>query len=142
MQITAITYTSADEDAVDIDTADAGRLRAPWPIHSWHREIVERWLAEGNAIAPHVEPPEPVPDQVSRLQLVRELRERPYGPPENGGSMWDAFKAMLAQNPAATEDWELANYIERHHPMTPQIGLAFSLDEAGLDQLFRDAAAR
>lgn len=82
--------------------------------------------------------PGPVPERVSKLQLVRELRDRPFA----GTSMWAAFKAQLAQDPVAQEDWDLANYIERDHPMTPLMGLAFQLDEDGLDQLFRDADNR
>jgi hypothetical protein len=37
--------------------------------------------------------------------------------------------------------WEYGNTVERHHPLVTLIATACALDEPGLDDLFRDAAA-
>lgn len=88
--------------------------------------IRAEWEASASA-------PESVPSEISKLKLVQELRAR---------QLWGPFKAALAQSMTDREDWELANVIERYHPRTEQMGAAFGLDGAGLDDLFRKAAAR
>ncbi len=69
----------------------------------------------------YVAPPPPpvvVPDMVSKLALVKAMRERgPGGQPATGATIWDAVKAAIAAAGGdVEEDWQLANFIPRHDP--------------------------
>lgn len=58
MDIVSITYANAEQTQVIIET-DEGTHSAPWPIQSWHRDLVQEWLDEGGVIGAHTEPPPP-----------------------------------------------------------------------------------
>lgn len=69
----------------------------------------------------YVAPPPPpvvVPDMVSKLALVKAMREMgPDGQPATGATIWDAVKAAIAAAGGdVEEDWQLANFIPRHDP--------------------------
>ena len=132
MQIASIAYADAEESTVGIETAE-GRIIAPWPIRTWHREAVEAWLAEGNAIQPYAAPPEPVPD-ASPLQLYDELDET-HG--------IDLEEQIAALDPKALKRFRLSNAVSRSDPfiahgLQPMLGWT----DAQVDALFRAAAAR
>lgn len=38
-----------------------------------YRRLLAEWEADGNTIAPYVEPPKPVPDEISRRQFFQQL---------------------------------------------------------------------
>lgn len=69
MQINSVTYRNADGTVVTVVLDDGAEFHAPWPIRSWHRAPVEKWLEEpGNAISPYVAPPPPTKRE--RLQAA------------------------------------------------------------------------
>ena len=81
-----------------------------------------------------VEKPAPVPDEVTRLQIMRELRNR---------GLAAAFKkALAAADEDTREDWELAVSVRRDDPMAAAFGRALELGEDGLDDLWRESARR
>lgn len=49
MSIQSITYASAERTALRVVT-DIGVITLPWPCRTWHRELIEAWLAAGNEI--------------------------------------------------------------------------------------------
>lgn len=132
MQINSVTYTDTDGTRVRIETAD-GTLFAPWPIQSWHREVIEKWLAKGNAIQPCVEPPAPVPDEATVLQLYDEM-DQSHG--------IDLEDAVAGRGQKAVKRFRLANTIRRDDPMVTQLQTALGWTDAQRDALFVAAAKR
>lgn len=72
----------------------------------------------------------PVPQVVTKLQLVRHLHET--------GDL-ATLTATLATMPDADREWEAAQEIHRGHEMTALVGAALSKTEAELDTIFREA---
>lgn len=88
-------------------------------------------LWDGEKLVDPPPPPPKVPDRVEKVQLVRVLRE---------AGQWDAVKAALAQADEATrEDWDMAQVIRRADPLADFVATAAQLDDAALDELFRDS---
>lgn len=88
---------------------------------------------DGQTFAPPVPEPDPVPVSVSRLQLVRALRE---------AGLKEAFDMALAGASAdAQEDWSLAVEIRRDDPMVTAFSSVLEVSTAATDDLFRRAAA-
>jgi hypothetical protein len=84
------------------------------------------------------ETPEPVPSSITatqiRLWLVR-----------NGISMAQVSEAIAAiADPQARAEaevlWEYAPYVERTNPLVAAIAAGFNMDDAAIDQAFREAA--
>jgi hypothetical protein len=76
--------------------------------------------------------PDPVPRQVSKLQLIRALRE--------AGTKGN-FKSVLAKADEDTqEDWELAYAIERSSSLIAAFAADLSLTGEQTDAIFRRAA--
>lgn len=73
----------------------------------------------------------PVPDSVTKLQLVRAMRTT---------SIWSAFKSSLKQSSSTVkEDWEYASTIDRGDSLTDAFAVSLSLNPAEMDDLFRTA---
>jgi|GEM_PF-5144690 len=75
--------------------------------------------------------PEPVPQSVTPLQLVRALRQ---------AGLKAAFDAALDANTEAKEDFALAREIERNDPLVASIATALGKSSGEVDDIFRLAA--
>jgi hypothetical protein len=112
-------------------------------------DVPDGWTPpEGTRVVPDNELPagwqmaedtSPVPPSVTarqiRLWLVR-----------SGYSLDTITQAISAIPDAATRDavaveWEYAPYVERSHPWLAPLGQALGLDDANIDQAFRQAAS-
>lgn len=131
MQIVSIRYVDAEQSGVEIETTEQ-RVFAPWPVRSWHREIIDAWLAEGNAVQPYVAPPEPVPD-ATPLQLYDELDQ-------THGIDLEAEIGALSQK--ALRRFRIANNIRRTDQMAAGLQAKLGWSNEQVDNLFRAAAAR
>ena len=132
MQVLEATYADAEHGQVRIKTPE-GDLLAPWPLHTWHREIIDAWLGAGNAIQPYVAPPVPVPTEASVLQLYDEM-DQTHG--------IDLEAAVGGRGPKALTRFRLANIIRRTDPMVTDLQRNLGWTDAQVDALFRAAAAR
>jgi hypothetical protein len=132
MQIVSIRFADADQSGIEIETTEQ-RLFAPWPVRTWHGEVIDAWLTEGNTIAPYVEPPALVPDQATVLQLYDEM-DQTYG--------IDLEAAVGGRGPKALTRFRIANTIKRSDPMVTQLQAALGWSNAQVDALFIAAAAR
>ena len=79
----------------------------------------------------------PVPDQVSARQIRLWLVQ-------HGVSMSTVDDAIASISDQATRDtvrveWEYAPYVERSHPWLVPMAAALGLDDAAVDQAFREA---
>jgi len=74
----------------------------------------------------------PVPETVTKLQLVRAMRD---------ADAWNDTKAWIATLPDdAQEDWSLVNVIPRTDPLVADARDALGWTDAQVDDLFRAAA--
>jgi len=90
------------------------------------------WSYDGSAFIGPEPTPDPVPDEVTKLQLVRALR---------AAGQWQPVKHALAQAGEETrEDWEISQSILRRDPLSDFIAPLIGGNDA-LDALFRSAAA-
>lgn len=79
----------------------------------------------------HTNASPPVPESVTKLQLVRAMRI---------SGIWGTFKSMLKQSPTETkEDWEYVSVLDRDDDLTIAFGTELGLDTAGMDSLFVSA---
>lgn len=108
-----------------------------------------QWLADparrqvladrGFVFEPYTPPPReagpaPVPRTVTKLQLVRALRQ---------AGLWGAVKQAIANSGAETkEDWDLSHTIPRNDPLLMGLASALGKTEAEIDDVFRVAAAK
>jgi hypothetical protein len=81
----------------------------------------------------------PVPDQVSARQIRLWLVQ-------HGVSMSTVDDAIASISDQATRDtvrveWEYAPYVERSHPWLVPMAAALGLDDAAVDQAFREASS-
>jgi hypothetical protein len=132
MQITSITYADAEQSVVLVALDDGQQMTVPWRPSTWHREIIDAWLAEGNEIAPYVAPPEPVPD-ASPLQLYDELDE-------THGVDLEAEIGALSQK--ALRRFRISNTIRRTDQFAAGLQAKLGWTDEQVDALFRAAAAR
>ena len=132
LQIVSIRYADAEQTGIEIETTER-RAFSPWPVRTWHREVIQAWLDEGNAIEPYAAPPEPVPDQATVLQLYDEM-DQTYG--------IDLEAAVGGRGPKALTRFRIANSIKRSDPMVAQLQTALGWSDAQVDALFIAAAAR
>lgn len=94
------------------------------------------WLAEGGEPEPYLPPQPAVPQSVSKRQAKQALLL--------AGKL-DAVEALIEQMPdlegrMARIEWADSQVVERHRPLTLQLGAAIGLSEAEIDQLFITAA--
>jgi hypothetical protein len=126
--IAGLIGTLAHEPAADF-------IDAPAPAVADHERA--RWDGTEWIVEPVPEPPppapEPVPDQVSKIQLVRALRQ---------AGIWETHvKPWIGTlSDAAQEDWALANYIPRSDPFVTDAQAALAWSDEQVDDLFRQAA--
>jgi len=74
----------------------------------------------------------PVPEHVTKLQLVRGLRD---------AGVWETARTWIATLPDdAQEDWQLANVIPRTDPLVTAARNALGWTDGQVDDLFRAAA--
>lgn len=57
MNITAVSYNDIAGSRLRV-YADGLKHIVPWPCSTWHREVIEAWLADGNTISPAFTPEE------------------------------------------------------------------------------------
>ena len=78
--------------------------------------------------------PEPVPSAVTRLQLIRALREL---------GRKAEFDAAMAAAPAETqEDWNLASVVTRTSPLVSAFAASLGTTGSDLDHIFRLATTK
>lgn len=58
MDINSVEFTDESKEYIRITGEDGGVTSLPWPVRTWHAEIIRGWLDAGNEIA---EPPAPEP---------------------------------------------------------------------------------
>jgi len=94
--------------------------------------VEQGYLWDGEAFAAPPAPAAPVPESVTKLQLVRALRQTEHKA---------AFDAALNVAPADTqEDWSLAVEIRRDDPLVASFASELDVSSADVDDLFRLAA--
>ena len=94
----------------------------------------EVWMAlkDRSDIAPYVPPPPVVPDEITKLQLVRALRDL---------GLWSAIKSALESADTDTkEDWDFATTIPRNDPLITPFTGSLGISEEETDAVFIAAA--
>lgn len=76
-----------------------------------------------------------VPQSITKVQAMRAMKQTDIDP-NTGASMWDSFKALLASNVDANDEWLLALELQRNHPLVLQITPALGKTDAQIDDLF------
>jgi hypothetical protein len=113
---------------------DAPTPAAPWEIMSV--EDFDAW----QAAQPPLQSPAPVPQSVTRRQLLLALNAQ--------GITRAAIRIQLnaiadaTQREASLIEFDEAGDFDRDHPLVAQLGAAFGLDAAAIDNLYRDASGR
>lgn len=88
-----------------------------------------RWVEEGNAAEPYVEPSKPIPTQVSMVQARLALLEAGH---------LDAVEAGVTSMPKAAQiEWEFRPTVVRNSPLVVALASVLSLTEIDLDNLFK-----
>lgn len=98
-------------------------------------------IASGRVIPqpPLPGPPPAVPAEVTNFQARAVLMQMPGANP--GPTLFDDVNAALqAMGGTGWQAWEYANTISRNGALVSQMAAAFGLDDAQLDDLFRQAA--
>jgi hypothetical protein len=49
MKIQTIRYANPEQSTLIVNDT----MSVPWPCHTWHNEMIQEWLDEGNPIAPY-----------------------------------------------------------------------------------------
>lgn len=137
MNIQSISYLTPEQDLLRVVTDD-GTLDVPWPCQTWHRELIEVWLADGGEIAAYAPPP-PVFPPLS----ARQLR---LGLVMNGIALSQVEAAIAAiEDPddkaIAEIEWEYASAFLRDHPLIEQVGSALGLTTEQIDTMWMSAIA-
>lgn len=94
-------------------------------------ELPDGWQLAGDT--------RPVPPSVTARQIRLWLVGNGY-PLEQITAAIGAIPDQATRDAVAVE-WEYAPYVERSHPWLVPLAQALGLDEAGVDQAFREAAA-
>lgn len=95
------------------------------PANSDWREYLD-WLAAGGEPDPYVAPPRAVPTSASKLGIKRAIAEI---------GLWDQAKAVIAADPDAQEEWDLAIEIRRTDPLTQQLISVMALTPEQVDAI-------
>lgn len=53
---------------IKVTLTDGAELWVPQPCETWHREFIDKWLADGGVIEPYVAPPPP-PERTPQEKL-------------------------------------------------------------------------
>lgn len=138
------------DSAIVIRTADAASI--PDDPRNRDRAEYQAWLDAGGVPEPYVVPPEPVPATISPRQFAQEAWSHDYMTYDEAlafagtGTVPAALDALLNQLPE--EQGKLVRLFivgslsyERGHAATAAIGALWGLDDTGLDDFFRAAAA-
>lgn len=138
MQVRNLQYSRADKKTVDCEVYHPDLEKwvpftaAANDSESFGKEV---WIAVSGRkdISAYIAPPPIVPDEISKVQLIRALRAAGHKA---------AFDTALAAADADTnEDWDATATIPRNDPLVIQFGTALGLDDAAMDQLFISAVA-
>lgn len=76
-----------------------------------------------------------VPQSITKVQAMRAMKQTDIDP-NTGASMWDSFKALLAYNTDANDEWLLAPDLQRNHPLVIALAPSLGKTEAQIDDLF------
>ncbi len=88
MIISSIVFEDAENTAVVISLNDGRILTTPWQIQSWHRDPVEKWLAEpGNSIDPFIPPDPPTLDDIYDQAMENQRVFKAFALAINDGSI-------------------------------------------------------
>jgi hypothetical protein len=115
-----------------IAVIDGVQMSVPDDMGNRHRQALAEWEAQGNAIEPYVEPPEPVPQVVSMFQARAALI--------NAG-LYDTVDAAMQQAGGVNLiAWEYATEVRRDSPLVQAMAAELGLTNEQVDNLFRQAA--
>ena len=120
-----ITYTSEQYGTITVGA------RMPWdgetvedvvrmfsPVNFWleqEKPVGQVWLGYQGTLSDNVAAPPPIPRSVSKISLVRTMRDIQYNESE---TLWDVAKVMLQMSDEQTqEDWMLASTIMENDPV-------------------------
>lgn len=141
------------EQALIFAVFDGVEMGVPNVGSNRHRRLLSEWEAEGNEIAPYVEP-EPIlitPDTISDRQFAQQLAklglitETEALAWVSSGVIPEPFEIYIDSLPTEQQfDARMllagATQFDRHHPFTVQFGAARDMTPEQIDQLWRDAA--
>lgn len=95
---------------------------------------IQALVATGElTIAPYAPPPAPPVTQITMRQCRLQLL---------ASGLLDDVDAAVAQADRAVQiEWEYATVVDRNSPLVAAIGASLGLDDAAIDQLFKNAAS-
>lgn len=116
--------------------AHVDKFKASWPdafVVDTPVEHFSHWSINvaGKSIS-MVLPTAPVPQSVTKLQLVRALR--------TAGLWGDVKSALKSSGTVVKEDWEYASQINRYDSLVASFAVAIGLTEADMDAIFVQGA--
>jgi len=117
---------------------DGAKLLVPNDMSNRHRQMIAEWEAEGNTIAPYVEPPAPTPQRVTRRQGRLALIDAGKLADVEAAiaAIADPIEQMKAQVEYEADTWERGNAFLQ--AMWAQLGGT----EQQLDALFLTASTK
>lgn len=124
---------------------------SPDPRNPSYRDLME-WVAAGNVIAPYVEPPTPVPEEISDRQFFEQLAIDQLITQDEAlaavmtGTLPAAFVTFIAALPGDQQFGARmalcgATIFQRSHPLVAAFGAMQGMSSDQLDVLWRDAFA-
>lgn len=73
-----------------------------------------------------------IPQSITRIQAMKVMKSM---------GLWDTFKAVIASNQDAQDEWDLATELQRSNKFVAQLMPALSLTSEQLDSLFVQASS-
>lgn len=125
-------YRLTDSPSIIVRIADDAHIPADPANTDW--QAYQRWLDAGNEPEPY-QPPEPVPQSVTRFQARAALHLAGLLP------QVEALMSDPATDPPARIAWQDAQEFRRQSPTVLAMAQALGLSEQQLDQLFTTAAS-
>lgn len=143
-----IGYTELGSILVVIDDTE---MTVPDDMSNRHRRAIAEWEAVGNAIPVYVEPPAPVPEEISDRQFFQQLAILGLVTQEEAlaAVMTGTLPAAMENFIAALPEEERfparmllsgATGFRRSHPLTTEFGAMQGMDAADIDNLWRQAS--
>lgn len=121
------------DDLIAAWEAAANPKAAAWTLLPPRPSDAHQWIG-----GEWVLPPQPVPESVTARQIRLWLVRHGVSLAQVDAAI-DAIPDAQAREEARVE-WDYAPYVERTHPMLVPLAAALGLDEAQVDEAFREAA--
>ena len=101
----------------------------PDPINNTYTESIDYTTDTVSYVATPIAPV--VPASITRVQAMKQLKVL---------TKWTVFKAVLATNVDAQDEWDLATELQRGNPFVAMLAPALNMTDADLDNLFIEAS--